>query len=138
MYLNKITVMGNLTKDPESKALPSGTTVTNFSVAVNRNYKDKDGNKKEEVEYINIVSFGKQAEVINQYVKKGHQIYVEGRLQTRSYDDKEGNKKYVTEVIMENFQFGNNKKEGDENKTVGYNNKMDKMEEDIDPEDSPF
>jgi len=109
MYINKVTIIGNLTREPELKALPSGLNVVNFSVAVNRNYKDKDGNKKEEVEYINIVAFGKQAEIINQYVKKGHQIFVEGRLQTRSWE-KDGKKSYATEVIMENFQFGNNPK----------------------------
>lgn len=107
MYLNKVFLYGNLTRDPELKSLPSGTQVANFAVATNRVYKDKNGAKQESVEYHNIVSFGKQAEVITQYLKKGRGIFVEGRIQTRSWDDKaSGQKRYRTEVVLENFQFG--------------------------------
>lgn len=107
MYLNKVFLYGNLTRDPELKSLPSGTQVANFAVATNRVYKDKNGAKQESVEYHNIVSFGKQAEVITQYLKKGRGIFVEGRIQTRSWDDKAtGQKRYRTEVVLENFQFG--------------------------------
>lgn len=107
MYLNKVLLYGNLTRDPELKSLPSGTQVANFAVATNRVYKDKNGAKQESVEYHNIVSFGKQAEVITQYLKKGRGIFVEGRIQTRSWDDKaSGQKRYRTEVVLENFQFG--------------------------------
>lgn len=88
------------------KALPSGIQVANVSLATNRNWKDKDGRKQETVEYHNLVVFGKQAELISQYMKKGSALYVEGRLQTRSWDDKDGNKKYRTEIIIESFQFG--------------------------------
>ena len=109
MYLNKVLIIGNLTKDPELKALPSGVKVASFSVATNKSYK-KDGEKKDTVEYHNITSFGKQAELIVQYMKKGSQIYIEGRLQTRNWEDKEtGKKVYKTEIIVENFQFGYNK-----------------------------
>lgn len=106
MYLNKVMLIGNLTRDPELKALPGGQQVANFSLATNRTFKDKAGVKQEAVEYHNIVAFGRTAEVIGQYVKKGHQILVDGRLQTRSWD-KDGAKQYRTEIVVDNFQFGN-------------------------------
>ncbi len=106
MYLNKVLLYGNLTRDPELKSLPSGIKVVSFSIATNRNYKDKDGNKKDATEYHNIVSFGRQAEVIAQYLKKGRPIYVEGRLQTRSWDGADGKKNYRTEIVVDSFQFG--------------------------------
>jgi single-strand DNA-binding protein len=105
MYLNKVILYGNLTRDPELKALPSGQQVANFSIATNRSYKDKNGAKQEQVEYHNIVAFGRTAEVIGQYFKKGRPIYVEGRLQTRSWES-EGKKNYRTEIVLETFQFG--------------------------------
>lgn len=107
MYLNKAFLYGNLTRDPEMRALPSGQQVASFSIATNRTYKDKDGAKKEVVEFHNIVAFGRQAELIGQYMKKGRPLFVEGRIQTRSWDDKtSGEKKYRTEIVIENFQFG--------------------------------
>ena len=107
MYLNKVTLYGNLTRDPELKALPSGGQVATFGIATNRTYKDKNGAKQEQVEFHNIVAFGRTAEVIGQYFKKGRPIFVEGRLQTRTWDDKEsGKKNYRTEIVLENFQFG--------------------------------
>ncbi len=107
MYLNKVFLYGNLTRDPELKALPSGSQVANFGLATNRTYKDKNGQKQEATEFHNIVAFGRTAEVIAQYCKKGRPIFVEGRITTRSWDDKEsGKKNYRTEIIVENFQFG--------------------------------
>lgn len=107
MYLNKIFLYGNLTRDPELKALPSGSQVVEFGVATNRTYKDKDGAKKEEVDFHNIVSFGRTAEVIAQYMKKGRPIFIEGRIRTRSWEAKDGTgKRYKTEIVLENFQFG--------------------------------
>ncbi len=106
MYLNKAMLYGNLTKDPEIKALPSGIKVTSFGLATNRTYKDKNGVKQETAEFHNIVAFGKPAELISQYMKKGNPIFIEGRIQSRSWDDKDGQKKYRTEIIVENFQFG--------------------------------
>jgi single-strand DNA-binding protein len=105
MYINKVTLLGNLTKDPELKALPSGVKVATFSLATNRTWKDASGKKQDSVEYHNIVSFGKPAELISQYMKKGNSLYVEGRLQTRSWDSDSG-KKYRAEILVENFQFG--------------------------------
>ena len=107
MYLNKVIILGNLTRDPELRALPSGIKVASFSLATNRTWKDQSGKKQDATEYHNIVAFGKLAELIAQYSKKGSSLYVEGRLQTRSWDDKtSGEKKYRTEIVVESFQFG--------------------------------
>jgi single-strand DNA-binding protein len=106
MYINKALLYGNLTRDPEMKSLPSGIAVCSFSIATNRTWKDKNGAKQESVDYHNIVTFGRQAELVNQYLKKGSGIFVEGRIQTRSWDGKDGTKQYRTEVVAENFQFG--------------------------------
>ncbi len=105
MYLNKAFIIGNLTKDPELKALPSGTKVANFSLATNRVFKDKDGNKQESADFHNIVVFSKLGELCAQYLKKGSQALVEGRIQTRSWET-DGVKKYRTEIIADNVQFG--------------------------------
>ena len=112
MYINKVQLYGNLTRDPEQKALPSGQAVANFSVATNRSWKDKEtGKQQEQVEYHNVVAFGKTAEVIAQYLKKGRPVLVEGRLQTRTWD-KDGVKHYRTEVVVDTFQFGPSLKDG--------------------------
>lgn len=147
MYLNKAIIVGNITRDPELKSLPSGIKVCSFSVATNRVWKDKNGARQESADYHNVVVFGRQAETIAQYMKKGSQILVEGRIQTRSWDDKNsGEKKYRTEIVADHTQFGNKsvqpsgtssaKSEKTENKeeldTIEY------PEEDINPEDIPF
>ncbi len=106
MYLNKAIIIGNLTRDPEIKALPSGIQVCSFSVATNRVWKDKNGAKQESVDFHNIVVFGRQAETAGQYLKKGQSVLVEGRIQTRSWDDKDGQKKYRTEIVADRVQFG--------------------------------
>ncbi len=106
MYINKVILYGNLTRDPELKALPSGTNVTNFSIATNRVWKDKDGNRQESADYHNIVVFGRQADNVAQYLKKGSGAYIEGRLQTRSWEDQDGKKNYRTEVVADTIQFG--------------------------------
>ena len=106
MYLNKVVIIGNLTRDPELKALPTGFKVCSIGVATNRTWNDKDGKKQEAVEFHNIVVFGRQAETSAQYLKKGQQVLVEGRLQTRSWDDKDGKKNYKTEIVADRVQFG--------------------------------
>ncbi len=107
MYINKAILYGNLTRDPELKSLPSGIAVCQFSLATNRVWKDKNGAKQESTDYHNVVVFGRQAETVNQYLKKGAGAYVEGRIQTRSWDDKtSGEKKYRTEVVADRIQFG--------------------------------
>ena len=107
MYLNKVYLIGNLTRDPELKSLPTGNKVTQFSIATNRVYKLENGTKQESTEYHNIVVFGRQAETSAQYLKKGQNVLIEGRIQTRSWDDKtSGEKKYRTEIVAESVQFG--------------------------------
>lgn len=106
MYLNKALIIGNLTRDPEVKALPSGINVATFSVATNRVWKDKNGAKQENTDFHNVVVFGRQAETIGQYLKKGSSVLVEGRMQTRSWDAQDGTKKYRTEIVADRVQFG--------------------------------
>ena len=105
MYLNKVLLYGNLTRDPELKALPGGQQVASFGLATNRSFKNKEGAQQEQTEFHNIVAFGRTAEVMGQYLKKGRPIYVEGRIQTRSWD-KDGQKQYRTEIVVDTFQFG--------------------------------
>ncbi len=108
MYLNKALIIGNLTRDPELKTLPSGIKVCSFSVATNRVWKDQNGARQEAADYHNVVVFGRQAETVAQYMKKGSNLLVEGRMQTRSWDDQAtGTKKYRTEVVADRVQFGN-------------------------------
>ncbi|MEK7646223.1 MAG: single-stranded DNA-binding protein [Patescibacteria group bacterium] len=149
MYLNKVFLIGNLTRDPELKALPSGNKVASFGLATNRTYKDKDGNRQESTEFHNIVVFGRIAETVSQYMKKGSQVYVEGRLQTRSWDGKDGEKKYRTEIVADTIQFGNRptgtqtsapSKGGTEPAAPagGLSDKIDYPSEEINPDDIPF
>ncbi len=105
MYLNKVTLYGNLTRDPELKALPGGQQVASFGLATNRSFKNKEGQQQEQSEFHNIVAFGRTAEVMGQYLKKGRPAYIEGRIQTRSWD-KDGVKQYRTEIVVDTFQFG--------------------------------
>lgn len=151
MYLNKAMVIGNLTRDPEVKALPSGSKVCTFSLATNRVWKDKNGAKQESVDYHNIVVFGRQAETAGQYLKKGASALVEGRMQTRSWDAADGQKKYRTEIVADRVQFG--PRSG--GASSGYTPKdapaddsaqkdappadtIDYPEEEINPDDIPF
>ena len=151
MYLNKAILIGNLTRDPELRSLPSGIKVCSFSIATNRVWKDKSGVRQESADYHNVVVFGRQAETVAQYMKKGSSILVEGRIQTRSWDDKtSGEKKYRTEIVADRTQFGPkgtgmssgggansgngapSAKASEEIDTIEY------PEEDINPEDIPF
>lgn len=105
MSVNKVILVGRLGKDPELRYTQSGSAVASFSLATNRSWKSKDGQKQEETTWHNIVVWGKQAEILKEYMSKGRQIYLEGRIANRSYDDKEGNKKYISEVVVEEFRF---------------------------------
>lgn len=143
MNLNKVEIIGRMTRDPETKALPSGTSVTNFSLATNRTWKDKNGAKQEEVEFVNCVAFGRTAEIMQQYVHKGQEIYIEGRIQTRSWDDKDGKKNYRTEVIVNLMQMGARAKgdTGERSSALvakGSTDTIEYPEEDINPDDIPF
>ena len=104
--INKVILVGNLGRDPEIRSTASGTPVANLSLATNRKWSDRDGNLQEQTEWHRIVVFGRQAEVAGQYLSRGRQIYVEGRLQTRSWEDRNtGETKYMTEVVCEVFKM---------------------------------
>ena len=120
---NKAIIVGNITQDPEKKVTDNGTTITNFSVATNRKYKGE-----KQTEYHNVVSFGNTAEAIAQYMSKGSQILVEGRLQTRSWE-KDGQKHYRTEIVANRVEFGSSDNSGQKRKVE---------EDDIDVSDIPF
>jgi single-strand DNA-binding protein len=146
MYINKAMVFGNLTRDPELRALPSGAQVCSFSIATNRTYKKADGTKAEEVEFHNIVVFGRQAETSAQYLKKGSSAYVEGRIRTRSWD-KDGVKQYRTEINADAVQFGPRssgagggtpRAAAEAPQTSPKEDVIDYPTEDINPDDIPF
>lgn len=152
MNINKAMIFGNLTRDPELKALPSGNQVCSFSLATNRVYNDRDGNRQESADFHNIVVFGKQAENTAKYLGKGSSAYVEGRLQTRSWD-KDGQKQYRTEIVADRVQFGPKSggpqegqspasKDTAQNSGSAQNEQQpappEYPEEEINPEDIPF
>lgn len=150
MYLNKAMIYGNLTRDPEKRALPNGNAVCSFSVATNRSYNDKDGKKQEQTDYHNVVAFGKLADIMGQYLQKGRPVYIEGRLTTRSWE-KDGQKQYRTEIIADSFQFGASaaggtgaaaSNDGNSGPAKEDDSKAPAMpdypEEEINPEDIPF
>lgn len=153
MYINKAMLFGNLTRDPELRALPSGMNVVNFSIATNRTFKDRDGKKQEQTDFHNVVVFGRQADIVNQYLKKGSSVFVEGRMQTRSWE-KDGEKKYRTEVIADRVQFGpkgsgggarsSGGGQGGDDQTPpddmssGGGSGIDYPKDDINPDDIPF
>lgn len=142
-------VYGNLTRDPELKAMPNGMNVCSFSLATNRVYNDRDGKRQEQVDYHNIVVFGKQADTTAKYLTKGSSAYVEGRMQTRSWE-KDGQKQYRTEVVADRVQFGPRTGGGGgapapAAAAAGGSNPDDRApalpdypEEEINPEDIPF
>src|SRR3954451_5831517 len=99
MSLNKCMIIGNLGRDPEMRYTPSGQAVTQFTVAVNRNYKDQQGERQEETEWFRVVAWGQQAEFSAEYLRKGAKVYVEGRIQTRQWEGQDGQKRYTTELV---------------------------------------
>lgn len=157
MNLNKAMIIGNMVRDPEMRTTPSGQNVTSFSIATNRVWNDTNGQKQEKVEFHNIVAWRRLAEIVNQYLKKGSKVYIEGRLQTRSWDDPNGVKKYRTEIIAENMimldragsapsggDFNSEQPSMDKTPVVDVNdapsseNKSNDSEEEISIEDIPF
>lgn len=103
--INRVCLIGRLTRDPELKFTPTNTPIASFSIANNKSWKAQNGEKKENCSFFNCIAWGKTGEIIAQYFKKGQRIIVEGRLQQRSWDDKDGNRRSVVEVVVENFQF---------------------------------
>lgn len=112
--VNKVILLGNVGKDPDVKFLPSGSAVANFGLATSERYKDKDGQQQEKTEWHNLTAYGKLAEIIRDYVKRGSKLYVEGRLTTRSWDDKEtGKKVYRTEIVVNDLSLLSGRGEGE-------------------------
>ncbi len=105
MSVNKAILVGNLGKDPELRYTPSGKAVASFSLATSERWTGQDGQKQESTTWHNIVIWGRQAETAKEYLAKGRQVYIEGRISNRSYDDKDGNKRYISEVVAQNIQF---------------------------------
>ncbi|MDD5032731.1 MAG: single-stranded DNA-binding protein [Candidatus Pacebacteria bacterium] len=151
MNLNKVFIIGNMTRDPELRTLPSGSAVASFGVATNRVWINKTGEKQQEVQFHNIVAFGKQAEIVAQYLKKGAMILVEGRLNTRNWEAQDGTKKTRTEIVMEKMQMGprrdaefsGNRSQENTSKNPGKtgNDTLDTIEypdENGNPDDIPF
>jgi single-strand DNA-binding protein len=103
--VNKVILLGNLGSDPELRYTPSGRTVANFSIATSEQWTNKDGEKEEKTEWHRIVAWGRLGEICGEYLSKGSQIYIEGRIQTRAWEDKDGNKRYTTEIIAQNMQM---------------------------------
>ena len=161
--INQVTLLGNLTRDPELRYTPSGIAVVGFSIATNRSYKDKEsGEYKEVADYHNIVFWDKAAEIITQYLTKGKKVLVQGRLQTRSWEAKDGTKRYTTEVVGQDFVLLSPKEKTDQvppstngEKAVGKKEKSDvqkkadeafgdaepkemKKQEVVNPDDIPF
>jgi len=101
--VNKVILIGNLGRDPETRYMPEGGAITNISIATTDKWKDKNGEMQEKTEWHRVAFFGKLAEIAGEYLKKGSQVYVEGRLQTRKWQDKDGQDKYTTEVVLQGF-----------------------------------
>ncbi len=113
MNLNKVILAGNLTRDPEMRATAGGASVCKFSLAINRTFTPKGGDKQEETTYVDVVAFGRQAETLNKYMAKGRPLFVEGRLKTESWEDREtGQKRSKLGVVLESFQFMGGREEG--------------------------
>ena len=136
--INKVILIGNLGADPEVRYAPSGTAVANFSLATTEQWTTKEGGKEEKTEWHRIVAFGRLGEICGEYLHKGKQVYIEGRLQTRSWEDREGVKRYTTEIVANTMQMlGSSRKEGD---TAGRMSERPPVEEPISiPDDEiPF
>jgi single-strand DNA-binding protein len=103
MSLNKVQLIGNLTRDPEMKQIPGGQVVTSFGIATNLTWKDQSGERKTKVEYHNIVAWRRLAEICGEYLRKGSKVYIEGRLQTRDWEGEDGKKRYRTEIVADNM-----------------------------------
>ena len=158
MSLNKVQLIGNLTRDPEMKQIPGGQVVASFGIATNFTWKDQSGEQKEKTEFHNIVVWRRLAEICGQYLKKGSKVYIEGRLQTRDWEGEDGTKRYRTEIVADNMimldrkgagggvpkerEAGGitEKKESGELEDVGepVAEKAGKKEEDVSIDDLPF
>ena len=146
MNLNKAMIIGNLTRDPETRTTPSGQTVTNFGVATNLIWTDANGEKQKKAEFHNVVAWRKLGEICAQYLKKGNKVYIEGRLQTRDWEGQDGVKRYRTEIIAENMIMLDTKGSGGSSSpsetppppTSDYSQPASPKEDEIQVENIPF
>ncbi len=143
MSVNKVILLGRLGQDPEIRYTQNGSSVCQFSLATSENWKDRNGEKQEKTEWHRVVVWGKIGELCNQYLSKGRQVYLEGKLQTRQWEDKSGNKRYTTEVNASSVQFiGGNSQDTSDSKPQMNTPQMDKdyssPEETFTSEDIPF
>lgn len=145
MNLNKVMIIGNLTRDPESRTTPSGQTVTSFAVATNLMWTNPSGEKQKKTEFHNIVAWRRLGEICAQYLKKGHKVYIEGRLQTRDWEGKDGVKRYRTEIIAENMIMldtkggsGNDASSNQSSQASDFSQPAPAPEDEIQIEDIPF
>ena len=130
--VNKVILIGNLGRDPEMRYTPSGTAVATLSLATKEEWKGKDGQKQESTEWHRVVAWGRLGEICGEYLHKGSQIYIEGKLQTKAWEDKEGNKRYTTEVVAQRMQMLGGGKKADPGPAT------DGMGREISEDDIPF
>lgn len=135
--LNKVMIIGHLGRDPEMRYTPSGRPVTTFTVATSRSWNTVDGERHTETEWFNIVAWGNLAEICKQYLNKGQQVYIEGRLQTRKWDDKEGNRHYTTEVVAQEMMMLGERKDSTNQNHAEETNESE-MPTDVDEDEFPF
>jgi single-strand DNA-binding protein len=135
--LNKVMIIGHLGRDPEMRYTPSGRPVTTFTVATSRSWNTVDGERHTETEWFNIVAWGNLAEICKQYLNKGQQVYIEGRLQTRKWDDKEGNRHYTTEVVAQEMMMLGERKDSNNQNHVEETSESE-MPNDVDEDEFPF
>ena len=128
MSVNKCIFIGNLTADPEIRMMPNGEQVANFSIALNERYKAKDGNIVENVEYVRIVLYRRLAEIAGQYLHKGSQVYIEGRLKTRKWQDSNGQDRYTTEIQGDNLQMLGGRQDAAQNQPAKQQDKQQKAQ----------
>ena len=121
--VNKVILIGNLGKDPETRYTQSGTAVTSFSIATTESFKNKDGERTEQTEWHNIVTFGRLAEICGEYLAKGSRVFIEGKLQTRKWEDRDGNTRYTTEIVAREMKMLSGRREnsgGDQSEQGSY------------------
>jgi len=143
LTLNKAQLLGNLTRDPELRATPAGTSVCSFTVATNHSWTDQNGQKKEKAEFHNIVAWGKLAEIVSNYLHKGDKVFLEGRIQTRDWEGEDGKKNYKTEIIADNVIMlpkggGKSYDDMDSGNTFGNEEMASQESEEISIDDLPF
>ena len=139
--VNKVIIVGNLGADPDAKSMPSGNMVANFSVATSESWNDKDtGERQEKTEWHRVVFFGRLAEIADQYLKKGSQVYVEGKLQTRKWEDREGNERWTTEIVGSQLEMLGDRMSSGSNQSNNMNQSTSKSKfsDDEFDDDIPF